>query len=86
MVFGSIGGCAGSVLSLFIRTELSTSSNESFLLNNYQLYNVVITAHAFVMIFFSVMPILIGAFGNLLVPLMIGAPDMSFPRLNNLSF
>jgi cytochrome c oxidase subunit 1 len=57
-----------------------------FLLNNYQLYNVVVTAHAFVMIFFSVMPILIGSFGNLLVPLMVGAPDMSFPRLNNLSF
>jgi len=33
-----------------------------------------------------VMPILIGAFGNLLLPILIGAIDMCFPRLNNISF
>jgi cytochrome c oxidase subunit I len=43
-------------------------------------YNVIITAHAIIMIFFMVMPALIGGFANWLVPVMIGAPDMSFPR------
>ena len=38
------------------------------------------------MIFFMVMPILIGGFGNIFVPILIGAPYMAFPRLNNLSF
>lgn len=50
------------------------------------LYNVIVTAHAFVIIFFIVIPILIGGFGNWLVPLILGAPDIAFPRINNLRF
>ncbi len=49
-------------------------------------YNAVFTMHGLIMIFFAITPILIGAFGNLTIPLMIGARDMAFPRLNMLSF
>src|ERR1044072_4561754 len=49
-------------------------------------YNVFTTAHGLIMIFFMVMPAMIGGFGNWIVPLMIGAPHMAVPRMNNISF
>ena len=49
-------------------------------------FNSLFTMHATIMVFFVVVPLLVGAFGNFLIPLMIGTRDMAFPVLNMLSF
>src|SRR5438270_4927111 len=49
-------------------------------------YTMLFSMHASVMIFFVIIPLLTGAFGNFLIPLMIGAKDMAFPKLNMMSY
>lgn len=80
---GIWSGMVGSSFSFLIRMELGKPGilwGESG-----QLYNVVLTIHAIIMIFFMVIPIMMGGFGNFMVPLILKAPDISFPRLNSLS-
>src|SRR5690349_23483045 len=72
----------GGVMALLMRAQLATP-NEHFLTKN--TYDEVMTFHGTSMIFLVVVPILAG-FGNFLVPLMIGARDMAFPRLNAFSY
>ncbi|MBW2396883.1 MAG: cbb3-type cytochrome c oxidase subunit I [Deltaproteobacteria bacterium] len=49
-------------------------------------YNALVTNHGTIMIFWVAMPVLIAAFGNYLIPLMIGCDDMVFPKINRLSY
>lgn len=51
-----------------------------------EFYNSLGAMHGTIMIFFAVVPMIVGAFGNYLVPLQVGAPDMAFPRLNMASY
>src|SRR4051812_31686493 len=74
---------AGGVEALLMRTQLIGPDNT---LLSPLAYNQLMTMHGITMIFLFVIPMTTGAFGNYLVPLMIGARDMAFPRLNALSF
>jgi cytochrome c oxidase subunit I len=78
MVFFVVGG----IEALLIRTQLATPNGQIL---NADVYNQIFTMHGLTMIFFAVMP-LGAAFFNYLLPLMIGARDVAFPRLNALSY
>lgn len=80
-VFGIVSAIVGSVMSIIIRIKLIKVYDM-----NDQIYNVIVTTHGLVMIFLVVMPGLIGYLGNYIVPMMIGSPDMAFPRVNSVSF
>jgi heme/copper-type cytochrome/quinol oxidase subunit 1 len=74
---------AGGAEALLIRTQL-IGSNQHLL--SPEAYDELFTMHGITMIFLVVIPMTTGAFGNYLVPLMIGARDMAFPRMNAVSF
>src|SRR6185437_8206743 len=74
---------AGGVEALLIRTQL-IGANQRLLTP--EAFNELFTMHGITMIFLVVIPMTTGAFGNYLVPLMIGARDMAFPRMNAVSF
>ena len=73
---------AGGLMAVLMRTQLAQANNDFITGDS---YNEVMTMHGTTMVFLVVVPILAG-FGNFLVPLMIGARDMAFPRLNAMSY
>jgi cytochrome c oxidase subunit 1 len=93
LIFLAIGG----MLALFVRMQLGWPHRELPIFKDVfqtdnggrmspEYYNMLFSMHASVMIFFVIIPMLAGAFGNYLIPLMIGAGDMAFPKLNMLSY
>ncbi len=79
----SVFFAAGGVEAMAMRTQLA-QPNEHLI--GPSTYDELFTTHGVTMIFLFVIPMSLGAFGNYLLPLMIGARDMAFPRLNALSF
>lgn len=73
----------GGIFAVMIRTELVTPQGD---LLQAETYNKMFTMHGLVMIFFFLIPSIPAVFGNFLLPLMIGARDLAFPRLNLLSW
>src|SRR5213594_3216265 len=80
--FSFIMFLSGGVLALMIRTELFQPGLQLF---DPEFFNQLNTLHGLIMIFGAIMPAAVG-FANWQVPLMIGAPDMAFARMNNWSF
>ena len=68
---------------MFIRLELLTPQGD---LLSSTTYNKVFTQHGIIMIFFFLIPSIPATLGNFLVPMMIGAKDLAFPRINLLSW
>src|SRR5437763_17221596 len=93
LIFLAVGG----TLALFVRAQLAWPHAELPIISSFyspesggrmspDFYNMLFSMHATIMIFFVIIPILAGAFGNFLIPLMIGAKDMAFPALNMMSY
>jgi cytochrome c oxidase subunit 1 len=88
----------GGLLAMMIRWRLGLPDKPLPLGNLYpetmapggvmlpEFYNSLVTMHGTFMVFFAIMPLLVGVWGNFLIPLKIGAEDMAFPKLNLASF
>ncbi|MEL6215865.1 MAG: cbb3-type cytochrome c oxidase subunit I, partial [Pseudomonadota bacterium] len=82
LIFSLIMLFVGGLMALVIRTELGQPGMQ-FVSPGF--YNQMVTMHALIMIFGAVMPAFVGL-ANWMIPLMVGAPDMALPRMNNWSF
>jgi Heme/copper-type cytochrome/quinol oxidases, subunit 1 len=73
----------GGLFALLIRLELLTPAGD---LVQSETYNKLFTMHGIIMVFFFLIPSIPAVLGNFLIPMMIGAKDLAFPRLNLLSW
>jgi cytochrome c oxidase subunit 1 len=73
----------GGIFAALVRLELLTPAGD---LLSSDTYNKFFTAHGVIMVFFFLIPSIPATFGNFLIPMMIGAKDLAFPRLNLLSW
>ena len=73
----------GGFFAMLIRLELLTPEGD---LMHADTYNKVFTAHGMIMVFFFLIPVVPAILGNFLIPLMVGAKDLAFPRINLLSW
>ena len=101
LVFSIVAGVIGGLLSGAMRLELQEPGiqifhglaamaygleGDSAIDAGKHMFNVFVSAHALIMVFFTVMPATMGGFANYFAPLMVGAPDTAFPRINNIAF
>ena len=82
LLFSLLMLLVGGALAMGIRLELFEPGLQWV---NPDFFNQLTTMHALIMVFGAIMPAFVG-FANWMVPMMIGAPDMALPRLNNWSF
>ncbi len=82
MIFALLMFFVGGLNAMLIRIELFKPGH---IIISPDLYNQLITVHGLVMVFGALMPAFVG-FANWMIPVMIGAPDMALPRINNWSF
>jgi cytochrome c oxidase subunit 1 len=85
-IFFLLAGVSAMLVRLQLALPEGLSGDPSQPLFSGAVYNQLFTTHASVMIFLFIIPFGIGGLGNYLVPLMIGARDMAFPKINALSF
>ena len=82
ILFGTAAGLWGGVDAMMLRTELLTPPADIW---TPETYNALFTTHGLTMLIFFVLPVFFGV-GNYVVPLLIGADDMAFPRINAIGF
>merc|ERR1712137_1274177 len=83
LVSGFLYGISGTLISVLMRIELFSSGSRIISPENLNFYNIFITLHGLIMIFFLVIPVLFGGYGNFLIPIFQGSPEVIYPRAGN---